>query len=75
MALPERQRCGQAQGAGGLAAAQGHGAFDLVQVIQNLPPALERHQAFIGQAQLARGAVEQAHRHAGFQAGDALAHR
>jgi hypothetical protein len=49
--------------------------LDLVQVIQNLPPALERHQAFIGQAQLARGAVEQAHRHAGFQAGDALAHR
>ncbi|MNO89769.1 hypothetical protein D3C76_812620 [compost metagenome] len=75
MALAERQRRSQAQGACGLAAALGHGAFHLVQVVQDLPPAFECHQAFVGQAQLARGAIEQAHRHAGFQASNALAHR
>ncbi|EJT83958.1 hypothetical protein PPS11_28118 [Pseudomonas putida S11] len=33
------------------------------------------HQALVGQAQLARGAVQQAHGHARLQASDALAHR
>ncbi|MNI54690.1 hypothetical protein D3C73_1095930 [compost metagenome] len=74
MPLAQRQRGGQAQRAGGLATPLGHGAFHLVQVIENLPPALIRHQTLIGQAQFARGTVEQAYRHTRLQARNALAH-
>ncbi|MNT44009.1 hypothetical protein D3C72_1805080 [compost metagenome] len=73
MALSEGQGCRQLEGAGWPAAAQCHGGIHLLEVFQDLAPAFIYHQALVSQAQLARGAVEQAHAQSPLQAHDALA--
>ena len=59
IALTERQWCGQLEQARWLPFALRHGGIDLVQIIQNLLPTLERNGTLIGQAERARRAIEQ----------------
>ena len=73
MAAPEAEGGVDAEQAAGRFAAAAQGAFEGVQVLQDLFAAVEVAAAFRGQADAARGAIEEAHAEALLQRGEAAA--